>query len=127
MENKTSSFRTTDHNKDFLNDLHGSVSAGASRAIDAYINLRPIILKAVGAKFTPDNIRTIAQVLKKGAYDPTFMASKQILVSKLDMESDQIKDKKQQSDLAVIIETVKTLSPVECYFLQEEIFRRIEK
>lgn len=120
-------FRVPDDCKKILGDLHGSAGAGAVKAIQAYVQLRPGVLARVSSRFKASEIKALAQALKKGAYDPAYMSSKEVLASKLSLELDGPDSSIDQSALAVLVEAVKTISPPECYFLQEEIFRRIEK
>lgn len=125
MSNTTKSFRTSDENNNFISSLHGSVSAGATKAIEAYVNIRPLVLKSLEKKLEGDDIAVLAKALKGSQFDPNYMASKAVLHSKIVAELDRTDDSRAGSVLSVLSEKVKTFTEAECYFLQEEVYRRI--
>lgn len=122
MAEPTSSYRTSASNKKSLKDLHQSVSAGTEKAVDAYVQIRPKLIKVIENKFTPAEIGLLAEALKGSAWDPVYATNTDILISKVAHSKQDF-----SPDEKGTLDKIKDLSPAECYFLQEEIYRRINK
>lgn len=116
MTRSTRSFRSSDENYKSLSDLHGSVSSGAEKAVEAYLNIRPEVLNKLEEIFTKSEMEQLAALLKNSAWDPSFAISTTILEAKI--------KKAGSGNTGQIIKKINSLSPTECYFLQEEIFHR---
>lgn len=121
---KTSSFRTTMQKEQSLKDVWGSTSAGATKAVDAYINLRKRVLHGLKGRFTSNELKLLIDNQNGTIFSPDLFSSSQTLIHALEdgIKLDSL-DQKWDVDTESFFETIKSLSDSEAYFLREEIDR----
>jgi hypothetical protein len=126
----TSSYRTTPENKAKLTTLWGSVYKGTSRAVDAYLQLRPRILGTLKGGFTRGELSLLATLQEEVVFQPAAAAGPRMLSARLE---DAIKSEtygsyhqvEQQWGLSIVdlSDKIGALSAAQTYFLLEEIAR----
>lgn len=121
---KTSSFRTTPDKKQNLKDIWGSTSAGATKAVDAYINLRKRVLHNIKGHFTPNELKLLVDNQNGTIFSADLFSSAQTLLHAVEdgISLDGI-DQKWEVDTKPFFKKINALSDSEAYFLREEIDR----
>jgi len=120
----TSSYRTTEENKQSLIDLWGSVSAGTEKAVDAYVALRPRIIQDTMKKFSRSELSAMIDTLNGTMFQSQFASKPQMLAYEME-DGDKYDEigEKWEIDVDLLVNKIKLLNPASCYFMQEEINR----
>lgn len=120
----TNSYRTTQDNKDALTGLYGSVSAGSENAVNAYVNIRPRVLRELKNQFTKEELSLIVDSLNGTIFDPKLATNNSMLSAGIEdsISFDGI-DEKWGVDKESILNKITNLSAAHTYFLMEEISR----
>jgi hypothetical protein len=121
---KTSSFRTSPQKEEYLKDIWGSTSAGATRSVDAYIALRKRILNGLKNRFTQNELMLLIDHQNGTIFSPSLFSTTETMQHSV---SDAIildgLDSKWEIDKQVLFEKISRLSDPEAYFIREEIDR----
>lgn len=108
-----------------VKQLWGTASKGHAMADHAYVNIRPVILAEIERAYSTGMIAVVAELLRGSGFDARYAVNKDVLLSKLKAAKQSESDPEKKSNLLLVMERIRTSSAVECYFLQEEIHRRL--
>lgn len=124
MSNTTSSFRIDQPTKEELSQIWGSVSAGATKAVEAYVNLRKRVLQDMKGYFSKDELTALVDNQNGTIFSPDLFSISGTWVHGVE---DGIKydglDSRWNIDRDDLIEKLNALSDVQAYFMREEIDR----
>lgn len=106
-----------------LAEIHGTKSAGAVRAVEAYLAIRAHTLHEIKGMFTKNELSFLVDIQNGSMFEHKFAASASAWIARIE-DTDKLFPftvKQWEVDVKEIIEKIKTMPSAQIYFTQELI------